>query len=990
MRKWPLWGSLILALLAWLIGSPSAQAQTPVEWLTAVDTGQLGVNRLHGLEIPGALYVTLQVAATNPSQAELLLQVDAGNVLIPQDTAVCSVLLRGLAQPLQLPPGESQFRLEGYCLERELAPPGASVTYVPLTTAPASSLLQTILARAAAADLLDNYATQLAIWQTVEGVTLEELGQALAGQVANISRYQDTIAYLRGEQELVTPTAAAADTPTPLLTQESGGSEEPSPLPTGAAAAPVSDSPPGDGAAAASYWPYAAAAAVGLALLALFWNRAAFRPRAAAPGAASGGASRREGSDTFRQPADSVPSPQAAAQKFCVVCNQLTDHDASHHLKTRPDRQPLRASQSLPTEANVAGPLPPPQAARPAAASSSGSPQAAARSSGGSSQAAAGEFVPPRAAGMRGAPSFAGDAPSGRVGGPTEPVEYMASDSFVGTGSSRQPVAPVMPPPAPNLLYEIREASSDAVIATLDGNGGILARNDWAEHQLILTPEKFSARNRAAAQEISTPHALLATDNESVSLKDLHSSSGTFVNEKPIGGQGWIKLAHNDTVRFAAGDKYQYQPPWRQLRNLEGGQDIQLPANTSLLVTRAFVRSARIPGNPGLSDPHLFIRPGGEDRLEISVRDLHSRNGSHVLDGQQWIYLPDQPGGNHQTRRQLDIQVGKQRYRIRVQRQGLLDQVGPYEVKRPFDHIGVCDVYLVQDEQKAYYVAKVLNLERYASQGVQVQNDVKQAFQREMELLDRLNNPHLPRLVNSKQEEYLVMEFISPGCNLEMALRYLYRKERRLKFIEVRAVMDGLLDALEYLHGQGWVHCDVKPSNLVLHKYKGPGNKDEMRPYLVDLGNITQQQGKARFRTLYYSAPEVISGNAPVFPASDIYSAGCVLFTLLTNNQPSNLDLRTKPIDQWTEGAMRAETRGNLMELLNKEGPAYASVFGELISKCLERSPDDRYAHVAELRQNLDALCQSELCIAAFNEEGGSTLPDLIGEIEQEERLFEE
>src|SRR5205807_6877786 len=87
-------------------------------------------------------------------------------------------------------------------------------------------------------------------------------------------------------------------------------------------------------------------------------------------------------------------------------------------------------------------------------------------------------------------------------------------------------------------------------------------------------------------------------------------------------------------------------------------------------------------------------------------------------------------------------------------------------------------------------------------------------FLREIRYASQLNHPHIARLIDSGEADYLlwyVMPYV-PGDNLRQALR----RESRLRIPDVVRVAVEVLDALEHAHSHGIAHRDIKPDNVVL------------------------------------------------------------------------------------------------------------------------------------------------------------------------------
>lgn len=126
---------------------------------------------------------------------------------------------------------------------------------------------------------------------------------------------------------------------------------------------------------------------------------------------------------------------------------------------------------------------------------------------------------------------------------------------------------------------------------------------------------------------------------------------------------------------------------------------------------------------------------------------------------------------------------------------------------------------------------------------------------------------------------FLVMEFL-PGRDLAATLR----ERGALPVPEALHVGERVADALAAAHAIGVVHRDVKPANVLL---------DGARVTVVDFGIAALARSAetaltapgSTLGTAEYMAPEQASG-APVSPAADVYSLGCLLFALLTGTPP--------------------------------------------------------------------------------------------------------
>ncbi len=95
----------------------------------------------------------------------------------------------------------------------------------------------------------------------------------------------------------------------------------------------------------------------------------------------------------------------------------------------------------------------------------------------------------------------------------------------------------------------------------------------------------------------------------------------------------------------------------------------------------------------------------------------------------------------------------------------------------------------------------------------------------------------------------------------------------------VRKTMQMLVSIVRHIHKKGIIHCDVKPSNIIL--------REDGRVALIDFGSACNKKDKTRdlfFVSRGYSAPELYHGTE-IDQRTDIYSIGAVLYYMLTDSQ---------------------------------------------------------------------------------------------------------
>jgi serine/threonine-protein kinase len=153
-------------------------------------------------------------------------------------------------------------------------------------------------------------------------------------------------------------------------------------------------------------------------------------------------------------------------------------------------------------------------------------------------------------------------------------------------------------------------------------------------------------------------------------------------------------------------------------------------------------------------------------------------------------------------------------------------------------------------------------------------------FRREAQAAGRLTHPNIVGVYDygeTKELAYIVMEFVDGE-----SLKTLIDRGDRLALPQIRALMEQLLDALEYSHQRGVVHRDVKPGNVMLTR-AGVAKITDFGIARIESSSMTQ--AGTVIGTPAYMSPEQFTGQA-MDARTDIYSAGALLFQLLAGERP--------------------------------------------------------------------------------------------------------
>ena len=226
-------------------------------------------------------------------------------------------------------------------------------------------------------------------------------------------------------------------------------------------------------------------------------------------------------------------------------------------------------------------------------------------------------------------------------------------------------------------------------------------------------------------------------------------------------------------------------------------------------------------------------------------------------------------------------------------------------------------------------------------------------FEREAKSAARLSHPHVVGVLDQGVEDsperslaYLVMEYV-PG----KTLRDLLREKGRLTPRLALAMMDPVVEGLGAAHDVGLVHRDVKPENVLL----ASNGRIKIADFGLARAVSTTTNTGTLIGTVAYLSPELVTGGG-ADARSDIYSAGIVLFELLTGKQPYTGDVPIRVALQHANSTVPAPS--TLV-------PGLASDIDELVQWCTSVDPEDRpidgNALLGELRHIRTTLTDEEL-----------------------------
>jgi serine/threonine protein kinase/tetratricopeptide (TPR) repeat protein len=212
---------------------------------------------------------------------------------------------------------------------------------------------------------------------------------------------------------------------------------------------------------------------------------------------------------------------------------------------------------------------------------------------------------------------------------------------------------------------------------------------------------------------------------------------------------------------------------------------------------------------------------------------------------------------------------------------GLPKRIGPYRIVAELGHGGMGRVFLAEEVREAFQrqlALKVIDRPWRAS-------DRARRFRSEVRILASLEHPGIARFLEGGELAdgtlFLALEYVQGEDLLTFA------EQRGLSTDErVRLVVE-VLGAVAYAHEQGVVHRDLKPANILVDRFGRTRLLDFGVAKLLDGEDAPQHHTELALRmfTPAYASPEQFAGE-PVSAATDIYSAGVLLYELLTGSRP--------------------------------------------------------------------------------------------------------
>lgn len=282
---------------------------------------------------------------------------------------------------------------------------------------------------------------------------------------------------------------------------------------------------------------------------------------------------------------------------------------------------------------------------------------------------------------------------------------------------------------------------------------------------------------------------------------------------------------------------------------------------------------------------------------------------------------------------------------------------GRYTVGNLIGHGGMAEVHVGTDTRLGRTVAIKIMRADLASDSIFISR-----FHREAHAVAQMNNANIVSIYDSGEESirddagrnvsvpYLVMEYVQGRT-----LRDILKEHGALSVQDAQQVMLGVLSALEYSHRMGIIHRDIKPGNIMINEQGMVKVMDFGIARALDDSAATMTQAQGVVGTAQYLSPEQARGEN-VDMRSDLYSAGCVLYEMLTGRPP------------FTGDSAVAIAYQHVTEIATPPSaivPGLPRMWDSICAKAMAKDRQNRYTTATEFRNDIVTMMRGGTPTAA-------------------------
>jgi len=263
---------------------------------------------------------------------------------------------------------------------------------------------------------------------------------------------------------------------------------------------------------------------------------------------------------------------------------------------------------------------------------------------------------------------------------------------------------------------------------------------------------------------------------------------------------------------------------------------------------------------------------------------------------------------------------------------------GKYVVERERARGGAGRVFFARSPDGRAVALKVLHPEL-------VVTATADRFLREIKTLSRLEHPHVAKLLDYGEQDWLV--YLAMAYIEGPTLKEHIAQVRRVSIDDAVRIGRDVLGALAYAHENNVVHRDVKPDNIVLSTEGAMLLDFGIARAIEAVGDEKLTRSGFTVGTSSYMSPEQVVAVKDLDHRSDIYSLGCVLFEALAGRPPfvHRSEAVVLQLQQTAEAPLLSELR-----------PEVPAALAGAVQRALAKDRDQRWSSALDMRAELDRL----------------------------------
>ncbi|MBV9688257.1 MAG: protein kinase, partial [Ktedonobacteraceae bacterium] len=264
-----------------------------------------------------------------------------------------------------------------------------------------------------------------------------------------------------------------------------------------------------------------------------------------------------------------------------------------------------------------------------------------------------------------------------------------------------------------------------------------------------------------------------------------------------------------------------------------------------------------------------------------------------------------------------------------------VQNLGKYRLVRKLEQGIFFDTYLAERQPRSTQI--VIQMQR-----MPLANELVDSFLTQTSSLKRLFHPHILRIIDADVENYIACLIVDNIPSIP--LRQYYRNGINQPLGSVLPHLKQTAAALDYAHGQGVLHKNMRPENMLLNA----SNEILLRDFAID-ALMQSRQKRKEVETIIYTAPEQIRGK--VYPTSDQYALAVIVYEWLSGSPPfqgSYFEIANQHVNTPPQ-PLRQKVAGISVDV------------DEIVLKALAKQPGQRFANVMAFVNALEQTQQSNV-----------------------------